>query len=42
MKVEYSKTFIKAVKKLTGKMLDSVKRTILEVKKAELYLEKLL
>jgi mRNA-degrading endonuclease RelE of RelBE toxin-antitoxin system len=35
MKVEYSKAFVKAVKKLSGKMLDSVKRTILEVKKAE-------
>lgn len=35
MKVEYSKTFVKAVKKLSGKMLDSVKRTILETKKAE-------
>ncbi|MFW5804417.1 MAG: type II toxin-antitoxin system RelE family toxin [bacterium] len=35
MKVEYSKTFVKAVKKLSGKMLDSVKRTILETKEAE-------
>jgi len=35
MKVEYSKAFVKAVMKLSGKMLDSVKRTILEVKKAE-------
>jgi mRNA-degrading endonuclease RelE of RelBE toxin-antitoxin system len=35
MKVEYSKAFVKAVKKLSGKMLDSVKKTILEVKKAE-------
>ena len=35
MNVEYSKAFIKAVKKLSGKMLNSVKRTILETKKAE-------
>lgn len=35
MKVEYSKAFVKAVKKLSGKMLDSVKKNILEVKKAE-------
>ncbi|MGC9355817.1 MAG: type II toxin-antitoxin system RelE family toxin, partial [Mariniphaga sp.] len=35
MNVEYSKAFAKAVKKLSGKMLDSVKRTILETKRAE-------
>jgi mRNA interferase RelE/StbE len=35
MKVEYSKSFVKAVKKISGKMLDSVKRTILETKEAE-------
>lgn len=35
MKVEYSKAFVKAVKKLSGKMLNSVKETILETKKAE-------
>jgi mRNA interferase RelE/StbE len=35
MKVEYSKTFVKAVKRLSGKMLDSVKKTILETKEAE-------
>jgi mRNA-degrading endonuclease RelE of RelBE toxin-antitoxin system len=35
MNVEYSKAFVKAVKKLSGKMLDSVKETILETRKAE-------
>jgi mRNA-degrading endonuclease RelE of RelBE toxin-antitoxin system len=35
MKVEYSKSFVKAVKKISDKMLDSVKRTILETKEAE-------
>lgn len=35
MKVEYSKAFVKAVKKLSGKMLDSVKSTIIETKNAE-------
>ncbi len=35
MNIEYSKTFVKAVRKLSGKMLDSVKKTILEVKEAE-------
>jgi mRNA interferase RelE/StbE len=35
MKIEYSKAFLKAVKKLSGKMLHSVKKTILEVKEAE-------
>jgi len=34
MKVEYSKAFVKAVKKLSGKMLDAVKNTIVEAKKA--------
>lgn len=31
MRVEYSKAFVKAVKKLSGKMLDSVRATIQEV-----------
>ena len=35
MKVEYSKAFVKAVKKLSGKMPDLVKNTIIETKKAE-------
>ena len=35
MKVEFSSTFIKAARKLSGKMLESLKRTILEVKAAE-------
>lgn len=35
MNVEYSKAFVKAVKKLSGKMLKSVKETILETRKAE-------
>jgi mRNA-degrading endonuclease RelE of RelBE toxin-antitoxin system len=34
MKVGYSKSFTKAVKKLSGKMLDSVKGVIREVKNA--------
>jgi len=34
MKVEYSKEFEKAVRKLSGKILASVKKTILEVKAA--------
>lgn len=34
MKVEYSKEFEKAVRKLSGKILTSVKKTILEVKAA--------
>lgn len=34
MKVDYSKDFIKAVKKLSGKQLESVKDVIKEVKKA--------
>ncbi len=34
MKVGYSKSFTKAVKKLSGKMLDSVKGVIREVKDA--------
>ena len=35
MKVEFSSTFIKAARKLSGKMLESLKRTILEAKAAE-------
>ncbi len=35
MKVEYSKAFTKAVKKLSGKILESVKEAIIEIKKAE-------
>ncbi|MCW3788355.1 type II toxin-antitoxin system RelE family toxin [Plebeiibacterium sediminum] len=35
MNVEYSKAFTKAVKKLSGKLLESVKKTIIEVKEAE-------
>lgn len=35
MKVEFSSAFIKAARKLSGKMLVSLKRTILEVKAAE-------
>ena len=35
MNVEYSKDFGKAVKKLSGKMLDSVRKMITEVKNAE-------
>ena len=31
MRVEYSKAFVKAVKKLSGKMLDSVRAAIQEV-----------
>lgn len=34
MKVDYSKDFEKSVKKLSGKMLDSVRRVIKEVKGA--------
>ena len=34
MKVDYSKEFEKALKKLSGKMLDSVRRVIVEVKQA--------
>lgn len=34
MKVDYSKEFEKALKKLSGKMLDSVRRVITEVKQA--------
>lgn len=34
MKVDYSKEFEKALKKLSGKMLDSVRRVITEVKLA--------
>ena len=35
MNVEYSKDFEKSVKKLSGKMLDSIPRVIAEVKNAE-------
>ena len=35
MNIEYSKDFEKSVKKLSGKMLDSIRRVITEVKTAE-------
>lgn len=35
MKVDYSKEFEKSLKKLSGKMLDSIRRVITEVKQAE-------
>lgn len=35
MKVDYSKDFEKSLKKLSGKMLESVRRVIKEVKEAE-------
>lgn len=35
MKVKYSKSFEKSVRKLSGKMLDSVRHTIIEVKNAD-------
>ena len=35
MNVEYSKDFEKSVKKLSGKMLNSIRRVITEVKNAE-------
>lgn len=35
MNVDYSKAFIKASKRLSGKMLDSLRRTIVEVKAAK-------
>lgn len=35
MKVEYSKIFIKAAKKLSGKTLESLKNAIVEVKNAK-------
>ena len=35
MNVDYSKDFKKSVKKLSGKMLDSVRRVVKEVKNAE-------
>lgn len=35
MKVDYSKRFEKSVRKLSGKMLESVRRVIIEVKAAE-------
>lgn len=34
MRVEYSKSFVKTVKKQSGKTLDSIKTTIQEVKNA--------
>lgn len=35
MKIDYSKEFERSLKKLSGKMLDSVRRVIREVKEAE-------
>ena len=35
MKVDYAKEFEKSLKKLSGKMLDSIRRVITEVKQAE-------
>lgn len=35
MKIVFSKAFIKASKRLSGKMLDSLRRTIAEVKAAK-------
>ncbi len=35
MKVDYSKSFIKAVRKLSGKQLDSVRNVIKEVKEVK-------
>ena len=35
MNIEYSKDFEKSVKKLSGKMLNSIRRVIMEVKNAE-------
>lgn len=35
MKVDYSKEFEKSLKKLSGKMLDSVRRVVKEVKQAK-------
>ena len=35
MNVDYSKDFKKSVKKLSGKMLDSIRKVITEVKNAE-------
>ena len=35
MKVEYSKDFEKTVRRLSGKMLDSVRKVVREVKNAE-------
>lgn len=35
MKVKFSKAFIKAAKKLSGKMLESLRQAIVEVKAAE-------
>lgn len=35
MKVKYSKSFEKSVRKLSGKMLDSVRHAVIEVKNAD-------
>ncbi len=35
MKVDYSREFEKSLKKMSGKMLDSVRRVIIEVKQAQ-------
>jgi mRNA-degrading endonuclease RelE of RelBE toxin-antitoxin system len=35
MNIEYSKAFTKAVKKLSGKLLESVKQIVIEVKQSE-------
>ena len=35
MNVEFSKAFVKASKRLSGKMLDSLRRTVVEVKAAK-------
>lgn len=35
MNVQFSKEFEKSIKKLSGKMLDSVRRVIMEVKEAD-------
>ena len=38
MKVEFSKAFIKASKRLSGKMLDSLRHMIAEVKEGKAWL----
>ena len=38
MKVEFSKAFIKASKRLSGKMLDSLRHMIVEVKEGKAWL----
>lgn len=38
MKVEFSKAFIKASKRFSGKMLDSLRHTIAEVKEGKAWL----